>query len=80
MQAAPKMRMPGAAKNQVLSSFVYLSGRVAEWPIASVLKTEVPQGTVGSNPTSSVELRNKSSSEAFVGFEVKQTKGREPGP
>ena len=28
-------------------------GRVAEWPMASVLKTEVPQGTVGSNPTSS---------------------------
>jgi hypothetical protein len=29
-------------------------GRVAEWPNASVLKTEVLQGTVGSNPTSSV--------------------------
>lgn len=28
-------------------------GRVAEWPIASVLKTEGPQGSVGSNPTSS---------------------------
>ena len=27
---------------------------MAEWPIASVLKTEVLQGTVGSNPTSSV--------------------------
>jgi hypothetical protein len=26
---------------------------VAEWPIASVLKTEVGQPTVGSNPTSS---------------------------
>lgn len=27
---------------------------MAEWPIASVLKTEVLKGTVGSNPTSSV--------------------------
>lgn len=32
-----------------------LDGRVAEWPNASVLKTEVGQPpTVGSNPTSSV--------------------------
>lgn len=29
-------------------------GRVAERPIASVLKTEVPKGTGGSNPSSSV--------------------------
>jgi hypothetical protein len=29
-------------------------GRVAEWPIASVLKTEGPQGSGGSNPSSSV--------------------------
>lgn len=28
-------------------------GRVAEWPIASVLKTEGLKGSVGSNPTSS---------------------------
>ena len=28
-------------------------GRVAEWPIAAVLKTAVGQPTVGSNPTSS---------------------------
>ena len=32
---------------------------MAEWPNASVLKTEVPQGTVGSNPTSSVMLMKK---------------------
>ncbi len=30
-----------------------LNGRVAEWPIASVLKTEVLHGTGGSNPSSS---------------------------
>jgi hypothetical protein len=35
-------------------SFVSVDGRVAEWPNASVLKTEVGQPpTVGSNPTSS---------------------------
>ncbi len=28
-------------------------GGVAEWPMAAVLKTVVPKGTVGSNPTSS---------------------------
>jgi hypothetical protein len=36
----------------ILLLFVY--GRVAEWPIAAVLKTAVGQPTVGSNPTSSV--------------------------
>lgn len=35
------------------TDIIYAIGRVAEWPIASVLKTEVLQGTVGSNPTSS---------------------------
>ncbi len=30
-----------------------LCGRVAEWPIAAVLKTGGPKGSVGSNPTSS---------------------------
>ena len=40
-------------ENRSLGKMVPI-GRVAEWSIASVLKTEVPQGTVGSNPTSSV--------------------------
>ena len=31
----------------------YDSGGLAEWSIAAVLKTAVPQGTVGSNPMSS---------------------------
>ena len=30
-----------------------IDGGVAEWSKAAVLKTVVPQGTVGSNPTSS---------------------------
>ena len=32
-------------------------GGVAEWSKAAVLKTAVPQGTVGSNPSSSAALR-----------------------
>jgi hypothetical protein len=36
-------------------AIIQYDGRVAEWPNASVLKTEVGQPpTVGSNPTSSV--------------------------
>ena len=31
-------------------------GGMAEWLKAAVLKTVVPQGTVGSNPTSSASL------------------------
>ncbi|MFM2431472.1 MAG: hypothetical protein RLZZ511_2685 [Cyanobacteriota bacterium] len=34
------------------------SGEVAEWSIAPDLKSGVPQGTVGSNPTLSVSLNN----------------------
>ena len=33
-------------------------GAVAEWLIATVLKTVVPQGTEGSNPSCSVELKD----------------------
>ena len=32
---------------------------MAEWSIALVLKTSVPQGTVGSNPTSSAKQLEK---------------------
>ena len=39
-------------------NFFYSSGRVAEWPIAAVLKTAVGQPTVGSNPTSSDSRTN----------------------
>ena len=31
---------------------------MAEWSIAAVLKTVVPQGTVGSNPTFSAKIKN----------------------
>ena len=34
---------------------VIIIGRLAEWSNALVLKTSVPQGTVGSNPTSSAK-------------------------
>ncbi len=36
-----------------MSAILLLAGGVAEWSKAAVLKTVVPQGTVGSNPTSS---------------------------
>ena len=37
-------------------------GAVAEWFMAAVLKTEVPQGTVGSNPTCSAKSAAQSAS------------------
>ena len=33
-----------------------LTGEMAEWSIAAVLKTAVPQGTGGSNPSLSASL------------------------
>ena len=33
-------------------------GGVVEWLMALVLKTSVPKGTVGSNPTPSVEIES----------------------
>ena len=41
-----------------MPNFIHFYGRVAEWPIAAVLKTVVGQPTVGSNPTSSVLYTN----------------------
>lgn len=38
---------------------------MAEWPIASVLKTEVPKGSVGSNPTSSDSLSSVIAGDLF---------------
>ncbi len=43
-------------------------GRVAEWPIASVLKTEVGQPTVGSNPTSSDQTKKPTNRWVFLFF------------
>lgn len=48
-----------------LESFWFLSriverGGMAEWPNATVLKTVVPQGTGGSNPSPSASLRSHS--------------------
>ena len=41
-----------------ISSLTYwkIKGRLAEWSIAAVLKTVVPKGTVGSNPTPSATI------------------------
>lgn len=38
---------------QLTEAYYFCSGGVAEWSNASVLKTEVPQGTGGSNPSAS---------------------------
>ena len=43
---------PGEAGKTVTNVY----GGVAEWTKAAVLKTVVPSGTVGSNPTSSASL------------------------
>ncbi len=49
------VRLPGLSHTVNL----VLSGGVAEWSIASVLKTEEAQVSVGSNPTPSVFLRSR---------------------
>lgn len=51
--------MGGDEKNQTLLKYIYSIapwGEVAEWSNALDLKSSVPQGTVGSNPTLSVEF------------------------
>ncbi len=40
---------------QSLKYCYFCHGELAEWSIAAVLKTVVPQGTVGSNPTFSAK-------------------------
>jgi hypothetical protein len=52
---------PGGVRLPALSHTVNLgfSGGVAEWSIASVLKTEEAQVSVGSNPTPSVSWRSR---------------------
>jgi hypothetical protein len=40
-------------------------GEVAEWPIAPVLKTGDPKGSGGSNPSLSVFLKYRSSSQSM---------------
>lgn len=50
--------------NQIVSApeigetprFAAVHGGVAEWPIAAVLKTAIPQGIEGSNPSASAIL------------------------
>ena len=39
-------------------AFEKKQGKMAEWSIASVLKTEVLKGTGGSNPSLSADCRN----------------------
>jgi hypothetical protein len=44
----------GRGKIEWCGSAVTTAGEVVEWLMAPVLKTGVPKGTVGSNPTLSV--------------------------
>ena len=50
----------------LLLCFRSKDGGVAEWSKAAVLKTVVPQGTVGSNPTSSAFRTSYERSELLV--------------
>ena len=55
----------------------YRFGEVAEWLNAAVLKTVVPQGTVGSNPTSSAKLIAPFSERRFLILNAMTPRGRE---
>ena len=46
----------------------FCSGEMAEWSIAVVLKTTVPQGTGGSNPSFSATKINPLLLHCFKGF------------
>ena len=47
----PKLKLPFPLPVKSSSVRAFTEGEVAEWPIAAVLKTAVPQGTGGSNPS-----------------------------
>gem|GEM_PF-3613964 len=54
-----KFRFEMLAKPSIVGARKTRTGEVVEWSIASVLKTEVPQGTVGSNPTLSASAQRQ---------------------
>gem|GEM_PF-2287618 len=47
----------------------FCRGELAEWSIAAVLKTVVPQGTVGSNPTFSAKTKKASRKAGFFYYQ-----------
>ena len=52
---------------QYIKYYYFCHGELAEWSIAAVLKTVVPQGTVGSNPTfSAQESKSQPSGQLFL--------------
>ncbi len=53
-RAVFSLRLTGSRRLRIIT----FDGGVAEWSKAAVLKTVVPQGTVGSNPTSSALICN----------------------
>ena len=53
----PKQKYEEKRKKQIFSvTLQSLSGGVAEWSMAAVLKTVVPKGTGGSNPSASAKM------------------------
>src|SRR5207253_10654719 len=50
-------------------------GGVAEWPIASVLKTDIPKGIGGSNPSPSAEYWSSVIKPCIADFGECKTKG-----
>ena len=50
------------------TAFNLLNGEVAEWSIAPVLKTDVPRGTGGSNPSLSAKRKADRNSNLFEGL------------
>jgi hypothetical protein len=55
----------------------HLCGEMAEWLIATVLKTVVPQGTQGSNPCLSAMKNKKLPLGSFVFFMIEMILGFE---
>ncbi len=47
------------------------TGEMAEWSIAAVLKTAVPQGTGGSNPSLSATRKTRANGLGLFAFELK---------
>ena len=67
----PKQKYEEKRKKQIFSvTLQSLSGGVAEWSMAAVLKTVVPKGTGGSNPSASAKMPYRDVCGAFSIFNV----------
>jgi hypothetical protein len=55
----PKKNVGKRVLRKFLNPLIRIYGWVSEWSMVAVLKTAVPQGTVGSNPTPSANFEAK---------------------